>query len=101
MTSTLIGTFEDAVRGAHYASVILLFGCFAFQLLVAEPALRAAGAGIGERRRLSSFLRPVAATSLAIGVLTGFVWLWINAASMSGETLAAAFSWQLLGTVLG
>jgi putative copper export protein len=101
MTNALIGAFEDAARGAHYASVILLFGCFAFQLVVAEPALSAAGAGADERRRLARFLRPVAAVSLAAGLLTGFVWLWLNAANMSGETLAAAFSWQLFGTVLG
>jgi putative copper resistance protein D len=97
----MLSAVADAARGAHYASVILLFGCFVFRLSVAEPALRAAGAGADERRRIEGFLRPVAAASLALAVLTGFVWLWLNAASMSGETLAAALSWQLFGTVLG
>lgn len=100
MTSTLLSTFGDVARGAHYASVILLFGCFVFQLVVAEPALRAAGAGIEERSRIGGFLRPVAAASLFTAFLTGIVWLWLNAASMSGETLAEALSWQLFGTVL-
>jgi len=97
----MVSTFADVARGAHYAAVILLFGCFVFQLAVAEPALRAAGGGGDERRRIEGFLRPVAAASLVMGLLTGIVWLWLNAASMSGETLAAALSWQLFGTVLG
>ena len=97
----MISAFADAVRGAHYASIILLFGCFVFQLAVAEPALRTARAGAAERRQLEGFLRAVAAASLQSGLLTGIVWLWLNAADMSGETLGAAFSWQLFGTVLG
>jgi putative copper export protein/mono/diheme cytochrome c family protein len=97
----MISAFADAVRGAHYASIILLFGCFIFQLAVAEPALRTARAGAAERRQLEGFLRSVAAASLLSGLLTGIVWLWLNAADMSGETLGAAFSWQLFGTVLG
>src|SRR5580765_5627351 len=101
VSSFMLNTFGDAARSAHYASVILLFGCFIFQLAVAEPALRAASAGADERRRIEGFLRPVAAASLALAVLTGIVWLWLNAASMSGETLAAALSWQLFCTVLG
>ena len=101
MINALVGTFGDVVRGAHYASVILLFGCFVFRLAVAEPALRAAGAGTDERQPIEAFLRPVAAASLPMALLTGVFWLWLNAASMSGETLAAALSWQLFGTVLG
>ena len=36
MTDALLGAFGDVARGTHYASVILLFGCFVFRLAVAE-----------------------------------------------------------------
>ena len=95
-----VSLFADAVRGAHYASVVLLFGCFAFLLAVARPAFRAAGAGADEGGRIERFLLPLAGSSLAFAFATGLLWLWVTAADISGRPLASALSGQVLLTVL-
>ena len=97
MGMSLLG---DAVRGAHYASVVLLFGCFAFLFAVARPAWRAAGAGADERGRTERFLLVLAAWSLAFAFATGLLWLWVTAADISGRPLASALSGQVLLSVL-
>lgn len=89
-----------SVRGAHYASVISLFGCFVFLLAVARPAWRAADASVEAARTLERVLLRLAIGSLLLAVASGFFWLWIVAAGMSGRPLAAALSPKLFGTVL-
>ncbi|HEV2301847.1 MAG TPA: copper homeostasis membrane protein CopD [Stellaceae bacterium] len=93
--------FGDAVRGAHYISIVSLFGCFAFLFLVARPAFRDAGAAAGERERFDRFLSVLAEASIAAALVTGFLWLWVTTAGMAGTPLGAAFSPKLFATVLG
>ena len=92
--------FGDAVRGAHYISIVSLFGCFAFLLVVARPAFREAGAGAAERERFDRFLSLLAEGSIAAALVTGFLWLWATGAGMAGVSLGAAFSPKLFATVL-
>ncbi len=92
--------FADLVRGAHYASVVSLFGCFAFLLAVARPAWQAAGATAETARQIERFLLRLAAWSLVLALASGLLWLWVVTASMSGHPLGAALSGKLIGTVL-
>jgi len=92
--------FPALVRGAHYASVVSSFGCFAFLLAVAQPAWRAAGGAAEEAGQLERFLLRLAARSVGLALLSGLLWLWVVAASMSGTPLGAALSGKLIGTVL-
>jgi putative copper export protein/mono/diheme cytochrome c family protein len=96
----LTDLFAASVRGAHYASVVSLFGCFAFLLAVARPAWRAVGGAAEGARRLERFLLPLVAWSLALTLVSGFLWLWVVTAGMSGRRLGAALSAELIGTVL-
>lgn len=97
----LTDLFGDLVRGAHYASVVSLFGCFSFLFLVARPAFRDAGTAAGERERFDRFLSALAEASIAAALVTGFLWLWVTTAGMAGTPLGAAFSPKLFATVLG
>ena len=92
--------FATSVRGAHYASIVSMFGCFVFLLAVARPAWRATSAAADEARRLERFLLPLVAGSLVLALASGLLWLWVVSASMSGSPLGAAFSGKLIGTVL-
>jgi putative copper export protein/mono/diheme cytochrome c family protein len=92
--------FAALVRGAHYASVVSSFGCFAFLLAVARPAWRAAGDAAEEAWQIERFLLRLAAWSVVLAVASGLLWLWVVTAGMSGSPLGAALSGQLIGTVL-
>jgi copper resistance protein D len=96
----LTDLFATLVRGAHYASVVSLFGCFAFLLAVARPAWRAADATAEAARPFERFLLRLVGWSLVLALASGFLWLWVVTASMSGRPLGAALSLPLLGTVL-
>lgn len=90
------------VHAAHYAAMMLLAGAFGFALFIGGPALAGLGAAeSAERIRLGRFLTRQIWWSLAAAVLTGLLWLAVQAASMSGLPLARALSPDILGTVLG
>jgi putative copper resistance protein D len=87
-----------ASRALHFAAAISLAGLLAFELFVADPALRHSGADSTEaaaalRRRL----RVLAWAGLGVALASGAGWLTAVAANMSGEPLAAVL-WQ--GTAL-
>ena len=92
--------FPALVRGAHYASVVSSFGCFAFLLAVARPAWRATGGAADKAGLLDHFLLRLIAWSVALALASGLLWLWVVAAGMSGQPLGAALSGKLIGTVL-
>src|SRR6266699_6193208 len=92
--------FPALVRGAHYASVVSSFGCFAFLLAVARPAWRATGGAADKAGLLDHFLLRLIAWSVALALASGLLWLWVIAAGMSGTPLGAALSGKLIGTVL-
>lgn len=92
-------TVMTLVRALHFAALLSLAGGLAFAALVAEPALRKHAADGGTAAFRARLIRLIWA-SLALGVVSGLLWLIVEARSMSGRPLAAAFSPDLLATVL-
>ena len=98
---------EIAVRFIHLASVLLLVGTFSFDLLVARPAFKTAGA---ERApHLPSFskaLSRMARWSLILAAATAILGLFIKTATATGLSLfesldPAAIVNVLIGTRFG
>ncbi|HEY6239967.1 MAG TPA: copper homeostasis membrane protein CopD [Burkholderiales bacterium] len=89
-----------ALRVAHFAAAVALAGEFAFALCVARPAVRgcgdAAGAWLGVRQRLVR----VATWCLGLVLVSGALWLLVQAAAMSGAPFADALDRKMLGAVL-
>jgi putative copper export protein/mono/diheme cytochrome c family protein len=85
-------------RAIHFASILSLTGIFVFLAVVAEPALaRSVPADAPEFRRT---LRRLAWASLAVALLSGALWLILEARSMSGRSFADVFSQHIIGVVL-
>lgn len=85
-------------RAAHFASVVSLGGVFSFLVFVAEPALRNAAPpdAAAFRRRL----RLLATASVVVALMSGLLWLVLEAHSMSGRSFAEVFSQGIAATVL-
>jgi putative copper resistance protein D len=88
--------FLVAARFLHFAAAILLTGVFAFECLVARPALRRAGAAPTS----SLALDWLAWASLVLAIGSGAVWLVEVAAGMSGKPVGAALSRGAVAIVL-
>jgi putative copper export protein/mono/diheme cytochrome c family protein len=92
--------FLIAARFVHYTATILLTGVFAFECLIAGPALRLARASpidlVGLHRRLGW----LAWASLLLAIGSGAAWLVAVAAGMSGNppgvALAQGAEWVVL-----
>jgi putative copper resistance protein D len=94
------------VRAIHFASTVSVAGVVFFLAFVGEPAFRAADKGARTPTLVRSLLARVEWISLAIVLISGAVWLVLQAQQMSGRPLAAVFSegvvWTLLSdTVFG
>jgi copper resistance protein D len=89
-----------AARAAHYASVALPFGCFAFAFAVARPAFQHVSNEHAEWSKLRRFLLSLALGSVVAAAATAVLVLWTTAAGMSGRTLPDALRPEILGTVL-
>lgn len=88
-----------AARFVQFAASIALTGVFAFECLIAAPAVRAAGtvyADAALRRRFCA----LAWASLALTLLSGAGWLVAVAADMSGAPLGAVMTRAVMGVVL-
>jgi putative copper export protein/mono/diheme cytochrome c family protein len=87
------------VRAFHYASFLSLAGTLAFLGFIAEPAFsrRVAAADIAAFRTRLARLNWAA---LVVGVLTGAMWLLLEARSMSGRPFAQVFAQGIVGIVL-
>ena len=85
------------VRGVHFAASAVLAGTLVFRTLVATPALPPEHA-VAKKLRVQN-LR-VVWIALAVTVLSGVIWLLLQAVSMSGLTPAEAMTPQVLSTVL-
>src|SRR6516225_9067214 len=81
-----------AARTLHFAAAIALTGVFAFDCLVASPALRLSGVAAASEARLRRRLGWLAWASLALAIGSGAAWLVAVAAGMSGKPLGAAVS---------
>ncbi len=90
-----------AARAAHYASLIQLCGIFVFLAFVATPAFRHAdlNAAPDVSRFHGSLLRYVW-VSVPVALLSGLVWLLLEAAAMSGRPPMEALSRGFIGVVL-
>lgn len=89
------------IRFIHMGSLALLLGTCAFLLLVARPAFRQGGkesAPAWERFHRASLT--LASWSLLIGLVSGLMWLWVQAATVSGQPLTQALAMSTLGRVL-
>jgi putative copper resistance protein D len=92
--------FLIAARFLHFTAAILLTGVFAFECLVAYPAVGRSGAAPGSLVTLRRQLGWLAWTTLVLAIGSGAVWLVAVAAGMSGKPLGAALSQGAVAIVL-
>ncbi|HWG80211.1 MAG TPA: hypothetical protein VN681_10580, partial [Stellaceae bacterium] len=85
-------------RAVHFAATLSLLGVFVFLAVVAEPVL--ARARLADQTAFRRSLRRVAWASLVVALLSGALWLVLEARSMSGRSLADVFSQDVIGVVL-
>ena len=85
------------VRGIHFAATAVVAGTLVFRAVVAKPALPAEQA-VAKKWQAQS--QRVVWIALAITLLSGAIWLLLQAVSMSGLPLDEAMTSQVLSTVL-
>ena len=83
------------VRAIHFASTAIVLGALIFRTAVVEPISNAAE-GLTVRKQA----RRIATISLAITVASAAVFLPLQAANMSGQSLSAAMTTEVLWTVI-
>jgi copper resistance protein D len=95
-------TFTSLVRAIHLAACVLLLGNVVFRLFVSGPILTRAkkDAGLVAFDSLDRKLRKLTAWGLAVSFISGFLWLWLVAARMSGGNLISALYPAILGALL-
>jgi copper resistance protein D len=91
-------TVTVLARAVHFAATLSLLGIFVFLAVVAEPVL--ARAELADATAFRRTLRHVAWASLAVALMSGALWLVLEARSMSGRSLADVFSQDVIGVVL-
>jgi putative copper resistance protein D len=85
------------IRAIHFAATALTTGTLVFRAVVADPALRSAEA---EATVMRAQIRRVAWVGLAITVVSGAIWVLLEAAAMSGLALREAITANVLSTVV-
>ena len=86
-----------AVRGVHFAATAVVAGTLVFRTLMAKPAL-SSGRGVGKQWQ-AQCLR-LLWIALAVALVSGAIWLLLQAVSMSGQPPREAMTSQVLSTVL-
>lgn len=86
-----------AVRAIHFAATAVTAGTLVFRTVVAKRATRSEQAAA---ERFRSQTLGVAAMALAATVASGLIWLFLEAAAMSGLPLGEAMTSEVLSTVL-
>ncbi|HEY6823191.1 MAG TPA: copper homeostasis membrane protein CopD [Steroidobacteraceae bacterium] len=84
-----------ATRAVHFAALIALFGEFVFLIWVADATVRG-----DEWAALAQRAVRMAGWSITVAVLSGVLWLGLEAAEMSGAGAAAAWDGPTLGMVI-
>ncbi len=88
-------------RALHFGAALLLFGGFLLSLAVVDPATRAGEpVATAIRERVGRFLRIAAWWALGAALLSGLVWLIVEAALISRRPIAEATGGDTLGLVL-
>jgi putative copper resistance protein D len=85
------------IRAIHFFATAVMAGSLIFRAVVAEPALRST---VGATTFVRSQILLTAWTGLAIAAVSGAIWFWLQAASMSGLPLGEAMTSEVLSTVL-
>lgn len=85
------------IRAIHFAATAVTAGTLIFRVVVAEPALRSVGAAATVVRIQT--LR-VAWIGLATTVVSGAIWVLLQAVAMSGLSLSEAMTADVLLTVM-
>ena len=85
------------IRAIHFAATALTTGTLVFRAVVADRALLSAEA-VATVMRMQ--IRRVAWVGLAITVVSGAIWLLLEAAAMSGLALREAITADVLSTVV-
>ena len=92
------GTPLIAARAVHFAATATTVGSIIFGIFIARPVLRYHTApAISFRSRMQRGIW----ASLVCSVISGAIWLLLQAASMSGMPLNEALSADVLSTVVG
>jgi len=87
-----------AARAVHFAATATTVGSIIFGIFIARPVLRYhTAAAISFRSRMQRGIW----ASLVCSVISGAIWLLLQAASMSGMPLNEALSADVLSTVVG
>ncbi len=88
-------------RFIHYSALTLLVGVLAFLLLVARAAFRRTDDHLrSELDRFDQRMLRVARWSMLIGLLSGLLWLWVQAATVTGLPLSQVLRPDAVGAVL-
>ncbi|HSB82673.1 MAG TPA: copper homeostasis membrane protein CopD [Candidatus Methylomirabilis sp.] len=89
------------IRFVHMGALTILLGAFAFLLLVARPAFSYSGKeSLPAWEMLDRRLLALAGWSLLIALISGLMWLWVQAATVSGQPLTQALTIDTLSRVL-
>jgi putative copper resistance protein D len=92
--------FLIAARTLHIVAAVSLTGVFAFVCLVAGPAFQSGGARLADAGELCRRLSWLSWVSLVLVIVSGAAWLAAVAAGMSGRSLGAVLSQDVLAIVL-
>jgi copper resistance protein D len=85
-------------RFVHIGGSVLLAAVFTFRLIVLKPAIKAVRGAID--KRFEGFLSRLAFVSLIAVILSSAAWLWLVAASISGEPVFSGTQLETLETIL-
>jgi copper resistance protein D len=90
------------IRAVHFGSCLVLQSIFAVLFLVAIPAWdQSGGKALPVRERFYRRLHRLLMICLVAALVSGFLWIWVAIAGMSGTSLSEAFQWDLFRMVLG
>lgn len=87
------------IRALHFASAVSLAGSLCFAALIAAPAFAGRASAI-DPAPFRKHITTLAWASLLLGLVSGGLWLLLEAQSMSGRSIADVFTRGLPGTVL-
>jgi putative copper resistance protein D len=85
------------IRAMHFFAIAVVTGSLIFHAVVAEPALRSAA---GATSFVRSQILLTAWIALVVAAVSGAIWFWLQAASMSGLPPGEAMTSEVLLTVL-
>jgi copper resistance protein D len=86
-----------ATRAVHFAAIAITVGSIIFRTVIAMPVLRS-GAAAAQSFRTQTLW--VTCAGLAVAVISGVIWLLLQAVSMSGMPFDEALTADVLSTVI-